>query len=330
MAEPGTPVRDGALPIAASDSVLVRLRAALPGFTGALRRVAEQVLADPSGAARATIVELANRSGTSAATVTRFCRAVGFTGYSDLRLGIAMETARASALAGWEIDIGREVLPTDSLERVRGLIAAANVRAMQETASQVDLAAVDRTATAIVNARRVDVYGIGGSAFVAAELQLSLHRIGVPIWAWTEVHNGLSSAALLTPADVALAISHSGQTAETVEMLAEAAGHGATTVAVTNFASSALAEIADVVLTTEAYETTFRPHALAARHSQLLVLDLVYVVVAQRTYQRTSKALALTASAVGSHRAGDVTLGGQQRRSARQPVPGRVPQPEDA
>lgn len=329
MAEPVS-VRDDTTSIAASESVLVRLRAALPGFTGALRRVAEQVLADPSGAARATIVELANRSGTSPATVTRFCRAVGYAGYSDLRLGIAMETARASALAGWEIDIGREVLPTDSLERVRGLIVAANVRAIQDTTSQLDLAAVDRTATAIVAARRVDVYGIGGSAFVAAELQLCLHRIGVPIWSWTEVHNGLSSAALLGPTDVALAVSHSGQTAETIEMLAEAAGHGATTVAVTNFADSPLAEVADVVLTTEAYETTFRPHALAARHSQLLVLDLVYVVVAQRTYERTSKALALTASAVDSHRAGDLTLSAQQRRSARQPVPSRLAQPEDA
>src|SRR5690349_12913923 len=107
------------------DSVLSRVRELLPEFTGALQRVAEQVLADPAAAARATIVELAERSGTSPATVTRFCRALGFDGYADLRLGIAAETGRARA-SGWTVDIGREVQPNDPLERVLGQIMAAD------------------------------------------------------------------------------------------------------------------------------------------------------------------------------------------------------------
>src|SRR3954469_8734896 len=84
----------------ANGGVLARVRSLLPEFTGALRRVAEQVLTDPAAASRATIVELAERSGTSPATVTRFCRALGFDGYADLRLGIAAETGRARS-AGW-------------------------------------------------------------------------------------------------------------------------------------------------------------------------------------------------------------------------------------
>src|SRR5437879_3131326 len=92
---------------APSDGVLNRLRARLPEFSGALQRVAEQVLSDPTGAARATIVELAERSGTSPATVTSFCRALGIEGYADLRLGIAGETGRAARSAGWSVDIGR-------------------------------------------------------------------------------------------------------------------------------------------------------------------------------------------------------------------------------
>src|SRR5215207_1286478 len=104
-------VRDHALELNGSDGVLVRVRTLLPEFTGALQRVAEQVLADPAAASRATIVELAERSGTSPATVTRFCRALGFDGYADLRLGIASETGRGSRSAGWTVDIGREILP---------------------------------------------------------------------------------------------------------------------------------------------------------------------------------------------------------------------------
>src|SRR6185369_3978450 len=99
-------------------SVLARVRTQLPGYTGALQRVAAQVISDPPGAARATIVELAERSGTSPASVTRFCRALGFDGYADLRLALAGEAGRVPGpVSGWTEDIGREIEPDDPLDR---------------------------------------------------------------------------------------------------------------------------------------------------------------------------------------------------------------------
>jgi DNA-binding MurR/RpiR family transcriptional regulator len=266
-----------------------------------LQRVAEQVLADPAAAARATIVELAERSGTSPATITRFCRALGFDGYADLRLGIAAETGRARS-AGWTYDIGREIQPTDPLDRVLGQIMAADTRAMHDTAALLDLAEVERAAEAITAATRVDIFGASGSALVGEEMQFSLHRIGVAAWAWTDVHNGLASAALLRAGDVALGVSHSGGTRETIEMLAEAGSRGATTIALTSFPRSPLAELADIVLLTAAQATTFRPDALSARHPQLVVLDLLYIAVAQRTHDRAHASFQRTAQAVEGHK----------------------------
>src|SRR5262245_37616273 len=140
-------------------SVLARVRTQLPGYTGALQRVAAQVISDPPGAARATIVELAERSGTSPASVTRFCRALGFDGYADLRLALASETGRAAQAAGWTEDIGREIEPDDPLERVLSQIMAADTQAMRDTAAMLDMAAVERAADLIVNANRIDIYG---------------------------------------------------------------------------------------------------------------------------------------------------------------------------
>lgn len=308
----GAPTADAAMPpesgdgqvVLTSDSVLVRVRAQLPEFTGAIRRVAEQVLNDPSGAARATIVELAERSNTSPATVTRFCRALGFEGYADLRLGIAGETGRAARAAGWTVDIGREIQPTDPLERVLNQIMGADTRALHDTAALLDLAEVEKAADAIAAASRVDIYGASGSALVGAEMQFSLHRIGVAAWAWTDVHNGLASSALLRPGDVALGISHSGETRETIEMIAEAGSHGATTIVLTSFPRSPIAELADIVLLTSTHATTFRPDALSARHPQLVVLDLLYIAVAQRTHERAHDAFQRTARAVAGHKAG--------------------------
>ena len=234
--------------------------------------------------------------------MTRFCRALGFEGYAELRLAIAGETGRASRTGGWTMDIGREIQPTDPLERVLGQIMAADTRAMHDTASLLDLSEVERAAAAIAQASRVDLYGASGSALVGAEMQFSLHRIGVAAWAWTDVHNGLASSALLKPGDVAIGISHSGQTRETIEMIAEAGSHGATTVALTSFPRSPLAELADIVLLTATQATTFRPDALSARHPQLVVLDLLYIAVAQRTHERAHASFRLTAQAVAGHK----------------------------
>ena len=305
-----------------AEGVLVRLRTRLPEFTGALQRVAEQVLVDPAAAARASIVELAERSGTSPATVTRFCRALGFEGYADLRLGIAGDTGRAARSAGWSVDIGREIQPTDPLDRVLQQIMAADTRAMHDTAALLDLREIQRAADAIAAARRVDMYGASGSALVGAEMQFCLHRIGVPAWGWIDVHNGLASSALLGAGDVALGISHSGQTRETIEMIAEAGSHGATTIALTSYPRSALADVADVVLITATQATTFRPDALSARHPQLVVLDLLYIAVAQRLHDRVNTAFHATAAdqkqpAVDPHRAaGERTTIEDPRRNA--------------
>src|SRR4051812_35048266 len=289
--------------VAHGDSVLARGRARVPEFTGALQRVAELVLPAPASAARPTIVELAERSGTSPATVTRFCRALGFEGYADLRLGIASETGRAARTGGWTVDIGREIEPTDPLDRVLAQVMAADTRAMHDTADLLDLGEVARAAEAIAGAARVDIYGASGSALVGAETQFCLHRIGVAAWAWTDVHNGLASSALLRAGVVALGISHSGQTRETVEMIAEAGSHGATTVALTSFPRSPLADVADVVLLTATQATTFPPEPLSPRHPQLVVLDLLYIAVAQRTHERAHASFQVTARAVAGHRA---------------------------
>ena len=286
-----------------SDGVLVRVRTLLPEFTGALQRVAEQVLTDPAAASRATIVELAERSGTSPATVTRFCRALGFDGYADLRLGIAAETGRARS-AGWTVDIGREIQPSDPLERVLGQIMAADTRAMHDTASLLDLAEVERAAVAIAAAppgqhlrRQRQRAGRRGDA-----VQPAPHRRGrrgpgpTCTTAWPAPRCSRAG-------DVALGISHSGETGETIEMLAEASSRGATTIALTSFPRSPLAELADIVLLTATQATTFRPDALSARHPQLVVLDLLYVAVAQRTHERSHAAFQRTAQAVHGHKA---------------------------
>lgn len=285
--------------------VLERIRHQSSSLSEALSKVADQVLDDPDRAARATIMDLAERSGTSPGTITRFCRHLGYDGYAALRVALATESGRAAATqaeSNWDVNIGREISHDDSLTEVLKQIIAVDVAMLRNTAQTLDLNEVQRVAEAVIAANRVDVYGIGNSSFVARELHTGFYRTGVTTWLWTEVHDALASAALLGRQDVAIAVSHSGAVSETIEMLTEADSRGALTVAITSYSDSPITEVADVVLTSATRGTGFRADLLAARHAQLLVADLVYIAVAQRRFPQTVEAFESRARAVVGHR----------------------------
>ena len=287
-----------------SSATTVRIRALLPTLAPAERRVAECVLADPAAVAHSTIGALARRCSTSETTVLRFCRAIGLAGYPALRLALAAEAGRDGAGDGHSRAVSGDIAADDDLDEVVAKIAYADARAVEETADQLDLDTLHQVIAALVAARRVDVYGVGASGFVALDFQQKLHRIGRVAFAWTDPHIALTSAALLTGSDVAVAISHSGATQDTLDAVSLAGRCGATTVAITNFPRSPLARVADHVLTTAARETTFRSGATASRLAQLTVVDCVFVGLAQRTYETAQRALAVTHEAVRDRRVG--------------------------
>lgn len=281
-------------------SPLVRIRSLLPGLAKAEQRVARVVLDNPSTVARRSITDVAEAAGTSETTVTRFCKAIGIGGYPELRIALAADTARTQARS--DRDLGGEISPTDDLRTVVGKVTYADARAVEETAEQLDTEVLQRVVDAIAGAGRVDVYGVGASAFVAADLQQKLHRIGRVCFAWNDTHIMLTSAAVLSAGDVAVGISHTGATTDTVEALRTAKAHGATTVALTNFPRSPIAEVADLVLTTAARETTFRSGATASRIAQLTVVDCLFIGVARQHIDDSMRALESTRDAVGTHR----------------------------
>ena len=299
MPEPAPPSPLGSTTGPAAD-IADRVRATLPRLTGALRLVADTVLAEPAAVAELSTAALAARAGVSQASVTRFAQALGLASHQQLRIAVATQLGRATA-PGWSTDLGPVITDDDTVGRVVTVVANADIRAITQTVEQLDLEALDRAARALAAAGRIDVYGVGGSSTTAAELEMRLFRIGAQVRAWPEIHGAATSAALLTDQDVAVAISHSGTTAEVLEPIELARDLGATTIAITSDPRSPLATVADEVLATAVLETSFRSGGLAARHSQLVIADCLYIRVAQLTSDRAGRAIDLTDDIAGSH-----------------------------
>jgi DNA-binding MurR/RpiR family transcriptional regulator len=283
-----------------ASSVLIRVRGAMPSLRPAEQRVGEAVLADPAAISESSITTVARQCMTSETTVLRFCRAIGLGGYPELRIALARAAQREETDQSARPAVNGTIGENDSVADVVAKISYADSRAVEETGAALDVAALTAAIEAVKAAGRIDVYGIGASALVAHDLHQKLHRLGLISFSWADPHLALTSAAVLEVGDVAIGISHTGTTIDTVDALRVARQHGATTIAVTNFAKSPITEEADLVLTTAARETTFRSGAMASRIAQLALIDCLFTGVAQRSYDHAIDTLETTYAAVQS------------------------------
>ncbi|MET9292020.1 MurR/RpiR family transcriptional regulator [Streptomyces sp. NPDC003077] len=281
-------------------ALAAKVRTLGPSMTRSMQRVAEAVAGDPAGCAALTVTGLAERTGTSEATVVRTSRLLGYPGYRDLRLALAALAAQQAA--GTAPAVTADIALDDALPEVVAKLAAEERQCLSDTAAGLDVTQLEAAVGALATARRIDVYGIGASSLVGQDLVQKLLRIGLIAHAHADPHLAVTNAVQLRAGDVAVAITHSGRTTDVIEPLRVAFERGATTIAITGRADREIASYADHILATStARESELRPAAMSSRTSQLLVVDCLFVGIAQRTYETAAPALSASYEAL-AHR----------------------------
>ncbi|PZG15708.1 MurR/RpiR family transcriptional regulator [Nonomuraea aridisoli] len=274
-----------------AETLLIRIRAAMPALRPSERRIAHEFVTDPAAAANLSIAALAARCETSTTSVVRFYQRMGYAHYKDFRIDLTRAVAREELATSTLPEVSGDIDRHDSLEGIVSKVAMNETMSIADTARSLDMEALAEAVRLLLAARRIDSFGVGASALVGLDLHQKLSRIGRTAINWHDAHSAWTSAATLTPGCVAVAVSHTGATVDTVEFLSIARKSGAATVAITNFGDSPLAGAADVTLTTAARETKFRSGALGSRIAQLMVVDCLFTGVAQASYDASMEAL---------------------------------------
>jgi DNA-binding MurR/RpiR family transcriptional regulator len=276
--------------------VIARLRAHLPSLQTADARVAQVLLEQPTVVIYKSAAEVAEMANTSGATVVRCAQKVGFKGFHDLKIALAQELAAMPSAA--RLTDERQDPATAILLQV----TAAGADSVRDAAALVDPEAFQATVAALDQARRVLFVGVGTSAPLCQDAAYRFTAIGVRADAPADVHVQHVNARLLGPEDVCVIVSHTGSTRETLEITRSAAATGATTVAITSFAKSALTELVDHLIVAGTSEVAFQLEAMASRLAHLALLDSLLVAVAARDPARAEAALALYSDVLGEHR----------------------------
>jgi len=253
---------------------LIRLRGLYPSLKTALRKVADLVLAKPELAIYASVNEVAAAARVSEATVMRLCRILGFRGFQDFKIALARELVSPLKRLHEEVSEGDD--PATIVRKV----FQANIAALQDTLEVLNMTAMAEAARLMLASRSLLIIGVGTSGPIVEDAANKFFRLGLNVKAITDAHLMMMAAALLTPEDVLLAVSHSGSTRDPVDTARVAREAGAQVICITNNSLSPLTKVADLVLVTASRETRFRQEAMSSRLCQTSIVDSLYTLMA--------------------------------------------------
>ncbi|MDQ1910446.1 MurR/RpiR family transcriptional regulator [Paenibacillus sp. GD4] len=275
---------------------LVRIREAMNQLNPSERKVAEYILTDPKQTVELSVSQLAEYSGASQAAIVRLCKSLGLKGFPDLKLKIAgdlQETVASQGKQGYQ-----EIQPHDSITTIIENVSANNIQSIRDTVKILDASKVEEAVEALDQAARIYFFGVGASNLIAQDAQQKFLRINKTCFAFFDPHVQLTTAVTLTPRDVAVGISYSGETREVIATLRSAKEQGATTISITKYGTTSLHAHSDIPLCISSTENEIRSGAMASRITQLNVIDILYLGVASRNYDKSVEYLDRSRAAI--------------------------------
>ncbi|TCZ75611.1 MurR/RpiR family transcriptional regulator [Paenibacillus albiflavus] len=277
--------------MAINDNILLKLRDMKDSLTPVERMVAEYILDNMEEIPHLSIKNLAQLSKTSDASVLRFCKTMGYSGYRSFIVSIS---ASLGSMDEQQDDPYTDIQPGDDLSIIINNISRNNCKSIEDTLSVINRNEIARAVDALRECNRIVFFGIGASGLVALDADQKFSRINKMCRTCTDGHSQLESAILLEKGDVAIFISNSGETVEILESLEIAKKSGALTVAITKYNKSQLADKANIVLSISTPEITIRSGAMGSRIAMLTVIDILFAGVASSDYQNVKRYLSKT------------------------------------
>ena len=258
------------------------------------RTVAEYLLKHPAEAQYLSISSLARECRVAEATVFRFCRALGFEGYHEMRIALAQANA-TGALVNQRVPE-----PDADTATLCEHASALLMTTINGTQNALSPEAVDRASELLRKARQVYCLGQGGSMLIANDICARFACISTKFRTAGDSHLQLVTASLMTPEDVVLFVSYSGATRDMLETLRTAKAAGAKIILLTHYEDSPGAKLADVVLLCGAQESPLDSGNIPIKVALLYVAEVLVLRYTMDDPQnvmdaqdRTSEALAV-------------------------------------
>lgn len=256
------------------NQLFAKLRLQLPALSKAEKKAAEYILGNHEDLFNLNLHELAEASGCSQAAIIRMCKEIGLDGFKQLRAELNRQTPVSEHELFPKNDNGADGIGVNMADILQEVFSY-NVRSLQDTFA-LYTEEYDKALKAIAVARHLAFFSIGNASMPCQYAYIMFKRIGYDCTANIDPDIQMLSAANLRPGDVAIAISHTGQTRHVVAATELAQRNGATTICITKNAKSALTKVSDIHLFTSTVDLSPNMELVARRVSEYAIVEAFY------------------------------------------------------
>lgn len=261
---------------------------ALPKLKGSAQKVAQFIVNAPRESINLTITELGGRVGVSEASIVRFAQALGYSGFHALKLGLAEDLVSPMWL------VHEDVHPDDGPVNAVQKAMTAGMRSLEDTARILELPVLEAAINALCQAQGIEIFASGNSIPLAMDLNFRLTKIGLRSRFAIDPTIQEMYASLTAEQDVAIGISHTGSSKDTVYALKLAKTRRARTICITNHSDSPLTRHADFCLFTATRVSHFREEEMASNLATLALTEALYVGICVQRSDAAAQAASKT------------------------------------
>ncbi|MEK5256523.1 MULTISPECIES: MurR/RpiR family transcriptional regulator [unclassified Paenibacillus] len=275
-------------------SIFTSIHSKYNNLTNTEKKVADYVLENTRSVVYMSITDLADACDVGESSIFRFCKSLSYKGYQEFKIALAHSITVENEIP----QLTDQILMDDTTEAVASKVLTTNVSALNETYNLIDIKKINEAIDYMINAERVLFFGVGSSLITAMEAKIKFMRITNKTECLMDSHLQMMSAALMSERDVAVIISYSGSTKDSIEVARKAKERGAKVVSITRFEKSPLTSYSDLTLLCGANEGPLQGGSLSAKISQLYLLDILYVEYFKKTSEQSIINKETTAAAV--------------------------------
>lgn len=238
-------------------------------------RIADFIIEHPAALVSLNAQQVAERSGTSPATVSRFVRHMGFRSFADLKLAFAREDSQTDGSVSQPL----EKVTLENTAKSIEFISRIKKLELDDTANELDPEVVTNVVRAILGARQVLFAALGNSRPVCASTAFMFAQIGINANCPDNVEKASLDSLLLGTGDVVIVVSLSGHSKRLDAIERNAHDAGAVVVCITNNPAAALATDADYCLKTATRDRAITDQQAFSHGAALFVLDIIYLLL---------------------------------------------------
>lgn len=193
--------------------IISAIKSKFSALTEGEQKIANYVIQHPEDIIYLTINELAVKCHSSIATVIRFCKSMGYKGFQDFKINIARYVVDPSQIILENLDAN------DTPVTIKRKVFNSRVQVLVDTLGVLSEKEFEAAVNAINEANHIEIYGVGASAYVATSEMHQFLKIGIKCSVHLDADTQSMSASLLGPKDVAIGISHTGCSKQTIHCL---------------------------------------------------------------------------------------------------------------